>query len=102
MLQLLSRDTREIRETTSDIADGIPEQFTPHEHSTSINRPHQHTPITTTKMAGPPIAAIKARIMAHMNTEHPDSLEDYLKFYNNINAAPQSAKMIDLDLDSLK
>lgn len=37
-----------------------------------------------------------------MNADHPDSLEDYLKFYNNINAVPQSAKLLDLSLDSLK
>jgi hypothetical protein len=54
-------------------------------------------------MSGPPnVEAIKARIMSHMNTDHPDSLEDYLKFYNDITAAPQSAKLIDLNLDSMK
>jgi hypothetical protein len=51
-------------------------------------------------MAAPNATAIKARIMAHMNADHPDSLEDYLRFYNSITAVPQSAKMIDLDLDS--
>jgi len=53
-------------------------------------------------MAGPPTAAIKARIIAHMNTDHPDSIEDYLKFYNSLNAAPQSAQLVDLDLDHMK
>jgi hypothetical protein len=54
-------------------------------------------------MAGPPNAeAIKARILSHMNADHADSLEDYLKFYNGINVAPQSAKLVDLNLDSMK
>lgn len=53
-------------------------------------------------MAAPSPAATKLRIMAHMNADHPDSLEDYLKFYNNINAAPQSAKLVDFDVDFLK
>jgi hypothetical protein len=47
-------------------------------------------------------AAAKERIMAHMNADHPDSLEDYLSHYNRITATPGSAKMIDLDLDSIK
>ena len=46
--------------------------------------------------------AAKARIMAHMNADHPDSLVDYLRFYNRITAAPNSAKLVDLDLDSMK
>ena len=36
-----------------------------------------------------------------MNADHPDSLEDYLKFYNGITCTPASAKIIDLSLDSL-
>ena len=47
-------------------------------------------------------AEAKARIMAHMNADHPDSLEDYLEFYNGIKATPGSAKMIDLELESMK
>jgi hypothetical protein len=53
-------------------------------------------------MAGPPPAAIKQRIMAHMNADHADSLDDYLKFYNNVTAAPASAKLIDFDLDYMR
>jgi Protein of unknown function (DUF2470) len=53
-------------------------------------------------MATPNPAAMKARIMTHMNADHSDSLEDYLKFYNNINAAPQSAKLVDFDVDFMK
>jgi hypothetical protein len=53
-------------------------------------------------MAGPPNpAAMKQRIIAHMNADHPDSLEDYLKFYNGITCLPASAKLLDLSLDSL-
>ena len=36
-----------------------------------------------------------------MNADHADSLEDYLKFYNGITCLPGTAKLIDLDLDSL-
>jgi putative heme iron utilization protein len=39
-------------------------------------------------MAGANAGAIKARIIEHMNADHSDSLEDYLKFYNSINTAP--------------
>ena len=55
------------------------------------------------EMAGPPSsAAMKQRIISHMNADHPDSLEDYLKFYNGINGVlPGSAKLLDLSLDSL-
>src|SRR5271169_2085756 len=53
-------------------------------------------------MAAPPTAAIKARIMQYMNTDRPETLEDYLKFYNNITPVPQSAKLIDFDLDFLQ
>jgi hypothetical protein len=53
-------------------------------------------------MAAPSPAAIKARIKAHMNAEHADSIEDYLKFYNKITPSPNSAQLIDLDLDSMK
>src|SRR5947207_2377746 len=44
----------------------------------------------------------KQRTIAHMNTDHADSLEDYLKFYNGIDAVPGTAKMVDLNLDSMK
>jgi Domain of unknown function (DUF2470) len=44
----------------------------------------------------------KQRIISHMNAEHADSLEDYLKFYNSINAVPGSAKMVGLSLDAMK
>jgi len=54
------------------------------------------------EMAGANAGAIKARIIEHMNAEHSDSLEDYLKFYNSINAAPQSAKLVEFDLDFMK
>jgi hypothetical protein len=54
-------------------------------------------------MAGPPNpAAIKQRIMDHMNADHADSLDDYLEFYNKITAAPSSARMIDFDLDFIR
>jgi hypothetical protein len=53
-------------------------------------------------MAGPNAAAIKARIIQHMNADHSDSLEDYLKFYNSVNAAPQSAKLVEFDLDFME
>jgi hypothetical protein len=53
-------------------------------------------------MAAPPAAAIKARIMQYMNTDRPETLEDYLKFYNSINPVPQSAKLVDFDLDFMK
>ena len=53
-------------------------------------------------MASPNADAIKTRIMSYMNADRPDTLEDYLKFYNSINASPQSAKLVDFDLDFLK
>ena len=53
-------------------------------------------------MAAPPAAAIKARIMQYMNTDRPETLEDYLKYYNSINPVPKSAKLVDFDLDYLK
>jgi len=53
-------------------------------------------------MAGVNATAIKARIIEHMNADHSDSLEDYLKFYNSVNAAPQSAKLVEFDLDFMK
>lgn len=53
-------------------------------------------------MSGPPNpAAMKLRIISHMNADHLDSLEDYLKFYNGITCVPGTAKLIDLNLDSL-
>jgi hypothetical protein len=54
------------------------------------------------EMATPPAAAIKARIMQYMNIDRPETLGEYLKFYNNVNAVPQSAKLVDFDLDFLK
>lgn len=53
-------------------------------------------------MALPNAAAMKTRIIAYMNVDRADSLEHYLKFYNNINAAPQSAKLVDFDVDFMK
>ena len=53
-------------------------------------------------MAAPPAAAIKARIMQYMNTDRPETLEDYLKFYNSITPVPQSTKLVDFDLDFMK
>jgi hypothetical protein len=44
---------------------------------------------------------MKQRIISHMNADHPDSLEHYLEFYNDITCIPGSAKLIDLSLDSL-
>jgi hypothetical protein len=66
----------------------------------SSPQPASSTPVIT--MSAPSPAAIKARIINHMNADHADSVEDYLKFYNSINAAPQSAKLIDLNLDSME
>jgi hypothetical protein len=53
-------------------------------------------------MAGANAGAIKARIIEHMNADHSDSLEDYLKFYNSINATPHSAKLVEFALDFMK
>lgn len=53
-------------------------------------------------MASPNEAGIKERIMTYMNTSRRDSLEDYLRFYNNIVVAPQSAKLVDFEVDYLK
>ena len=54
-------------------------------------------------MAGPPnAAAMKQHIISYMNADHADSLEHYLKFYNKITPASKSAKMVDLDLDSIR
>jgi hypothetical protein len=53
-------------------------------------------------MASPNADAIKTRIMSYMNANHPDSLEHSLKFYNSINATPQSAKLVNFDLDFMK
>lgn len=53
-------------------------------------------------MASSNADAIKTRIKSYMNAERPDSLEDFLKFYNSIKATPQSAKLVDFDLDFLK
>ena len=48
------------------------------------------------------MASPKDRIIGHMNADHADSLEDYLKHFNRITPKVGSAKMIDLQLDSLK
>ena len=56
----------------------------------------------TAMAAPPPEAAIKARVMQYMNVDRPDTLGDYLKFYNNINPVPRSAKLVDFALDYLK
>jgi hypothetical protein len=62
----------------------------------------QSTVIQDNGMAGANAGTIKARIIEHMNADHSDSLEDYLKFYNSINAAPHSAKLVEFDLDFMK
>jgi len=53
-------------------------------------------------MAGANAAAIKARIVQHMNADHSDSLEDYLRFYNNIAPMPQSAKLVKFNIDYME
>jgi len=53
-------------------------------------------------MAGQNVSAMKARIMSHMNADHEDSLQDYLRFYNKISATPASAKLVDFDVDFMK
>jgi len=53
-------------------------------------------------MAGAKAAAIKARIVQHMNADHSDSLEDYLRFYNNIAPMPQSAKLVKFNIDYME
>jgi hypothetical protein len=53
-------------------------------------------------MASPNADVIKTRTMLYMNANRPESLEDYLRFYNSINATPQSAKLLDFDLDFMK
>ena len=53
-------------------------------------------------MAQPSPAGIKERIIAYMNGDRKDCLEDYLRFYNKITCTPKSAKLIDFDLDHMK
>jgi hypothetical protein len=54
-------------------------------------------------MAGHPNdAAVKARIIGYMNSERRDSLEDYLRFYNQKNAIPRSTKLVDFGVDFMK
>jgi hypothetical protein len=67
----------------------------------SIYKPSFKTQATSIYDIGRPGAnatVIKARIIEHKNADQSDSLEDYLKFYNSINAASQSAKLIEFDL----
>jgi len=65
-------------------------------------RKEEQTRKLATVMAGPPNAtAMKQRIISYMNADHPNSLEHYLKFYSKITPASKSAKMVDVDLDSI-